>query len=113
VAEGVDDGQLPVVRELFMCQCGFQRGVGVGPASQRVEYAWAQSRIRDVLRCDHSDGCPGVCAARRYRGARRTDHDAECACGWVPCYEGERHWSMSSDSLITAVASISTSHSGR
>ena len=55
-----------------------------------------------------------VCAQRdATAGLDEQISDAEGARGGVSGDEGERHLSASLTSLITAVASISTSHSGR
>ena len=95
VAAAVDDGQLPVVGILFLCQSGFECGIGVGAACERVEHPWAERGVGDVLRRDHPDGRPRVRTARRDRGARRTDDDAECAAGGISRNERECHSSVS------------------
>ena len=85
------------------------RLLGVLAARQGIEQRRAQPGVGHVLRSGHSDRRPDMRAARGDRRARGGDHHPQLVGGRIGGKQRERH---SPGSGMTAVASISTSHSG-
>ena len=111
VPAGVDDDELPVFAMAFGSERGVERVFGVEVRRKRVQRDLAQRWIGHVLAGDGADAGAQVDAARRDGRTRGTDHHAERA-RFVAGRQRERH-AVLPGSAITAVASISTSHSGR
>ena len=106
----VDRQDLPVLDEpaAFL-----HLGDGVGRAEaffHQVECQRAEGGVGDVLRGDGAHAGPGIGTARGDGGGGGGDGDAEHARLGAAGDEGKGH---ASPCGITAVPSISTSHSGR
>src|SRR5690606_12050139 len=104
--------------------CGDGRA-GARPGGEAIEHERPQGRVGDILRRDGADSRPRMGAARRYRRRRRRNRNTELAALIAAGNDREGHGSsralratayalrIAAQSGMTAVASISTSHSGR
>ena len=106
----VDDEQLAILDMRAGSGQDGERFLRARAGREKREAAGAEARVGDVLAGDRP--CPGlrIGAARRNRRRGGRDGDAEHAGLGTARHDGERH---SPGSGMTAVASISTSHSGR
>ncbi len=109
-AAHVEDGQLAVLDQRLVRDQVVEGAARVGAGLQGVEEPRTQPRVGDVLRGRPADAGAQVHAARGDRGARRRDRHTDGTAA-VGGQHGEGHREPSSG--ITAMASISTSHSGR
>ena len=105
----VDHRELAVLRMRLLRDHLPDRLLGGRPGLEQVEQPRPERRVGDVLRGRRAHAGAQVQAARGHGRARRAQHHAERAGGRVARGQRERHEAP----LITAVASISTSHSGR
>ena len=111
LARAIHHGQLPPV-EIFPAGGHLLEGTpGAQPRFQGIQQHRAESRIGDVLGGDGADAGPGMGAAGAHRDAGGGDRHPKHAATGAPPDDGKGH--AGSPSGITAVASISISHSGR
>src|SRR6478735_2407969 len=108
----VDDAELAILDlEGFVDDLG-HRFVSRFSLSEQIEQALTQARIGDVLAARRADTRADIGAPRGYRWAGRGDGNTESAGALAIAGNRECHFAIRS-SGITAVASISTTHSGR
>src|SRR5215204_1844720 len=114
-AIAIDRGELPPDNERLLRGDAGHRLLRRAPVAHSLEQNHAQPRIGDVLRTGRADACLGPGATRRHGRRRRRDGYAELPGLGAPPRDRERHDSALAgrDSGITAMASISTTHSGR
>ena len=112
-AGGVDRGQLPERDQPFVLDDGGDRLDGAESPRHTVEQPCAETRIGDVLGTRRSDPGAHKRAPRRHGRAGGRNHDAELPGMRAPASERQRHACGILSAGITAVTSISTSHSGR
>src|SRR5579862_8161224 len=105
----VDDGKLPVVGGGIGGDDRSHRLSGAVAGREPIEQPLAEARVGDVLRRGRADAGAEVDAAGGHGRAGRANSHAERAGIGAACGERERHDAAGR----TAMASISTSHSGR
>ena len=110
LAVQVEHGELAVLDEGPSVDDPVQRGPRVGAPLQRVEQGGAEPRVGHVLGRGATHPRPEMDAAGGHGRARRRDRHPDRAAP-VGGQHGEGH--AGSPSGITAIASTSTSHSGR
>jgi hypothetical protein len=112
---GNNDGDLPEIKVTFSSECFLKSLLAGLTAVEAVRNARAESGVGYVLACDNPHTYPQVDVARDDSGRRRAYHHAIRSCFHVSGYERKRQYSAPQEPgwSRTAVASISTSHSGR
>ena len=109
-SRAVDYRELPVSGEALGREELRDDVLGGAAIGQQLQALEAERRVGHVLGRDGPGTRGEVSAARRHRRAGGADHDAERACARVAGGQRDRH---ARSAGRTAVASISTSHSGR